>query len=305
MIVAYVQNDCAEEGLLLFNRMREGFVDGNVFTVGSLVVACTKLGCLHQGKWVHGYAIKNGIEINSFLATSLLNMYVKCGDIGDARSVFDEFSVSNFSRDDLVFWTAMIVGYTQRGYPQAALELFTDEKWYGILPNSVTLASLLSACGQLENIVLGKLFHVLVVKYGLDDTSVRNALVDMESDGSFQYGYYWREADDLHAATQHFHGLNRLVTAIVGHSKGAGVVLLYASKYNDVKTVVNISGRYDLKAGIEERLGKNYMERIKEDGFIDVKRPGSSDYRVTLESLLDRLDTNMHGACLQIDTECR
>ncbi|KAL5056657.1 hypothetical protein RYX36_037339 [Vicia faba] len=126
-----------------------------------------------------------------------------------------------------------------------------------------------------------------------------------ESDGLFQYGYYRREADDLHSVTQHFRGLNRLVTAIVGHSKGAGVVLLYASKYNDVKAVVNISGRYDLKAGIEERLGKDYMERIKEDGFIDVKRPGSSGYRVTLESLLDRLDTNMHEACLHIDTECR
>ncbi|CAI8615879.1 unnamed protein product [Vicia faba] len=126
-----------------------------------------------------------------------------------------------------------------------------------------------------------------------------------ESDGLFQYGYYRREADDLHSVTQHFRGLNRLVTAIVGHSKGAGVVLLYASKYNDVKAVVNISGRYDLKAGIEERLGKDYMERIKEDGFIDVKGPGSSGYRVTLESLLDRLDTNMHEACLHIDTECR
>lgn len=180
MIVAYVQNECAEEGLMLFNRMREGFVDGNMFTVGSLVTACTKLGCLHQGKWVHGYVIKNGIEINSYLATSLLNMYVKCGDIGDARSVFDEFSVSTCGGgDDLVFWTAMIVGYTQRGYPQAALELFTDKKWYRILPNSVTLASLLSACAQLENIVMGKLLHVLVVKYGLDDTSLRNALVDM------------------------------------------------------------------------------------------------------------------------------
>lgn len=179
MIVAYVQNDCAEEGLMLFNRMREGFVDGNLFTVGSLVTACTKLGCLHQGKWVHGYVIKNGIQINSFLATSLLNMYVKCGDIGDARYVFDEFSISNFDDDDLVFWTAMIVGYTQRGYPQAALELFTDKKWYRILPNSVTLASLLSACAQLENIVMGKSLHVLVVKYGLDGTSLRNALVDM------------------------------------------------------------------------------------------------------------------------------
>jgi hypothetical protein len=52
---------------------------------------------------------------------------------------------------------------------------------------------------------------------------------------------------------------------------GGDVVLLYASKYHDIKTVVNLSGRYDLKVGIEERLGKDYLERIKKDGFIDVR----------------------------------
>ncbi|KAF1887485.1 hypothetical protein Lal_00040539 [Lupinus albus] len=127
-----------------------------------------------------------------------------------------------------------------------------------------------------------------------------------ESDGSFQYGSYWREADDLYAITQHFHESNHVVSAIVGHSKGGGVVLLYASKYRDVKTVVNLSGRYDLKAGVEERLGKDYMERIRNEGFIDVmKKSGGFNYRVTLESLMDRLDTNMHEASLQIDKECR
>ncbi|KAI4335288.1 hypothetical protein L6164_013949 [Bauhinia variegata] len=127
-----------------------------------------------------------------------------------------------------------------------------------------------------------------------------------ESEGSFQYGFYWREADDLHAVAQHLREANRVVAAIVGHSKGGGVVLLYASKYHDIKTVINISGRYDLKTGIEERLGKDYMERIRKDGFIDVKkRSGSFDYRVTEESLMDRLNTNMHEACLQIDKECR
>ncbi|KAG5112610.1 hypothetical protein AAZX31_13G088200 [Glycine max] len=126
-----------------------------------------------------------------------------------------------------------------------------------------------------------------------------------ESDGSFQYGYYWREAEDLRAVIQHFHESNRGVSAIVGHSKGGGVVLLYASKYHDIKTVVNLSGRYDLKVGIEERLGKDHIERIRKDGFIDVTRSGNFEYRVTLESLMDRLDTNMHEACLQIDKECR
>jgi len=32
---------------------------------------------------------------------------------------------------------------------------------------------------------------------------------------------------------------------------------------------------------------------------------GNFEYRVTLESLMDRLDTNMQEACLQIDKECR
>ncbi|XP_057763567.1 uncharacterized protein LOC130984336 [Arachis stenosperma] len=127
-----------------------------------------------------------------------------------------------------------------------------------------------------------------------------------ESDGTFQYGHYWKEADDLHAVTQYFRGLNRVVAAIVGHSKGGGVVLLYASKYDDVKLVVNISGRYDLKAGVEERLGKDYMERIKKDGFIDVKNKSVNfNYRVTEESLMDRFGTNMHEACLKIDEDCR
>jgi hypothetical protein len=59
---------------------------------------------------------------------------------------------------------------------------------------------------------------------------------------------------------------------------GGGVVLLYASKYHDVKAVVNLSGRYDMKTGIEARLGNDYMKRIKEDGFIDVKSSGNLSF---------------------------
>lgn len=48
-------------------------------------------------------------------------------------------------------------------------------------------------------------------------------------------------------------------------------MLLYASKYSDVSTVVNISGRFNLERGIEGRLGKDFLKRIKQSGFIDVK----------------------------------
>ncbi|KAL2945220.1 hypothetical protein RDABS01_022931 [Bienertia sinuspersici] len=128
-----------------------------------------------------------------------------------------------------------------------------------------------------------------------------------ESDGSFAYGNYMKEVEDLRAVVKHLNGADRSVSAIVGHSKGGDVVLLYASKYYDVHTVVNLSGRYDLKKGISERLGEDYMERIKKDGYIDVvsQKTGQMLYRVTEESLMDRLNTDMHEASLKIDKNSR
>ncbi|XP_022754666.1 uncharacterized protein LOC111302984 [Durio zibethinus] len=127
-----------------------------------------------------------------------------------------------------------------------------------------------------------------------------------ESEGFFMYGNYRREAEDLRAVVQHFCKKERLITAIIGHSKGGNVVLLYASKYNDVTRVINISGRFHLEKGIEGRLGKDFIQRIKQNGFIDVKnRKGKFEYRVTEESLMDRLTTDTHAACLLIDQNCR
>ncbi|PRQ46856.1 putative feruloyl esterase [Rosa chinensis] len=127
-----------------------------------------------------------------------------------------------------------------------------------------------------------------------------------ESEGTFQFGQYWREVDDLHAVVQHFSGTNHTVSAILGHSKGGDEVLLYASKYGDVRTVVNVSGRYDLNGGLELRLGKNFMERIKKQGYLDIKdKTGTFDCRVTEESLLDRMNTKMHESCLKIAKDCR
>lgn len=128
-----------------------------------------------------------------------------------------------------------------------------------------------------------------------------------ESDGTFAYGNYMKEVEDLYAVVKHFDGANRIVSAIVGHSKGGDVVLLYASKHHDISTVVNLSGRYDLKKGIAERLGEDFMEIIKKNGYIDVKsqKTGEVVFRVTEESLMDRLNTDMHEAALRIDKNCR
>uniref|UniRef100_A0A0E0JKD9 Serine aminopeptidase S33 domain-containing protein n=1 Tax=Oryza punctata TaxID=4537 RepID=A0A0E0JKD9_ORYPU len=127
-----------------------------------------------------------------------------------------------------------------------------------------------------------------------------------ESEGEFQYGNYRKEADDLHSVVSHLNQEKYDIKAIVGHSKGGDVVVLYASIYDDVRMVVNLSGRFHLERGIEERLGKEFMDIIDKEGYIDVKtKSGKFLYKVTKESLMERLKTDMHAASLSISKECR
>ena len=55
------------------------------------------------------------------------------------------------------------------------------------------------------------------------------------------------------------------------------MVVLYASLYDDVHMVVNLSGRFYLEKGIEERLGKEFIDRINKEGYIDVTDKSGSE----------------------------
>ncbi|KAI8526567.1 hypothetical protein RHMOL_Rhmol12G0006700 [Rhododendron molle] len=92
-----------------------------------------------------------------------------------------------------------------------------------------------------------------------------------ESNGCFQYGDYWRQAEDLRAVVEHFNRGRRVTSAIVGHGKGGNVALLYASKYHDISTVVNVSGCYDLRRHIDECMGEDFYDLIEKDTYFDVK----------------------------------
>ncbi|KAG8372050.1 hypothetical protein BUALT_Bualt12G0026300 [Buddleja alternifolia] len=113
----------------------------------SLVVICMHIGALRLGKAVHSYSIKNCFfnsnESVGSLETSILNMYVRCGNISSARICFDKMHVK-----DLVTWSSMIEGYGTHGLGREAFKVFHEMKNEGIEPNSITFLSLLSACSH-------------------------------------------------------------------------------------------------------------------------------------------------------------
>ncbi|KAL5706112.1 Pentatricopeptide repeat-containing protein [Ranunculus cassubicifolius] len=60
---------------------------------------------------------------------------------------------------DVVLWTSMIGGYVQNGENEEALSLYCRMQMEGLLPNELTMASVLKACSSLAALEHGKQLH--------------------------------------------------------------------------------------------------------------------------------------------------
>eukprot|EP01018_Ginkgo_biloba_P024981 Gb_25581 [translate_table: standard] len=175
MTIGFVQNGYCVEALELFSQMQQLGVKPNSFTFVSILPACGRLKALQQGKEIHDYIIKSGFESHVFVGGTLVDMYSKCGIIEDAQQVFYKM----FQRD-VVSWNAMIVGYAQNDHPEDALKLFHQMEMAGVKSNSVTIASVLTACARIAALQQGKEMHDYIIRRGFEShVVVSNALIDM------------------------------------------------------------------------------------------------------------------------------
>lgn len=65
-------------------------------------------------------------------------------------------------------------------------------------------------------------------------------------------------------------------------------MLLYGAKYDDVDRIVNLCGRFDLKVGVEERIGVEGLKTLEAEGVVHLE-----GYSVTTAGLKERLATDM------------
>ena len=74
-------------------------------TLVNVLSACSRLPALHQGKWIHDYIIRSGLESSVSISNSVVAMYAKCGYVNIAQQLFDLLS-----QRDLVIWNVIIFG---------------------------------------------------------------------------------------------------------------------------------------------------------------------------------------------------
>lgn len=163
MVNAYVRNQRPEEAFELFWRMQVDNVRPNEFTLVSLLKACTEMGSLNLGRWIHDFALKNGFELGIFLGTALIDMYSKCGSLKDARRVFDKMEVKS-----LATWNSMITSLGVHGFGDEALSLFAEMEKANVQPDAITFVGVLCACVHTNNIENGyKYFKYMGERYGI------------------------------------------------------------------------------------------------------------------------------------------
>lgn len=155
---------CAHQGrenhsLLMFLEMLAAGLSPNEYTVCSILDICADLKTLNFGKQLHGIIVKKMVKHDVFVGTSLVDMYVKCGEVEDSRKVFNQMWKRN-----TVTWTSLISGYARQGLGDEAISLFREMKRRNIYANKMTIVSILLACGESRNLQLGREVHAQVVR---------------------------------------------------------------------------------------------------------------------------------------------
>ncbi|KAG6472061.1 pentatricopeptide repeat-containing protein At5g66520-like [Zingiber officinale] len=106
---------------------------------------------------------------------TMIHGYAKTGDLVAAQEIFD-----GTSERDLLSWSSMISGYAQSRQSSNALRLFHEMQLANVVPDEVTMGSVLSACGDTGALSMGRAMHRLIDKKRLSlDLRLGTALVDM------------------------------------------------------------------------------------------------------------------------------
>eukprot|EP00257_Ricinus_communis_P019936 XP_015579060.1 pentatricopeptide repeat-containing protein At3g09040, mitochondrial [Ricinus communis] len=181
MISGHAQRGHETKSIELFCNMRKAGIKSTRSTLGSVLSAIASLTDLDFGLLVHAEAIKQGLDSNVYVGSSLINMYAKCKELEAAKKVFDPIDERN-----VVLWNAMVGGYAQNGYAHEVIELLSNMKSCGFHPDEFTYTSILSACACLEHVEGGRQLHSIIIKNKFaSNLFVGNALIDMYAKSGF------------------------------------------------------------------------------------------------------------------------
>lgn len=168
MIACFAKNGSPFESLELFRDMMKDTQDSfpNSVTMVSVLQACAALAAVEQGRLIHGYILRRGLDSILPVTSALLIMYARCGDLKLAQRVFDQME-----KRDVISWNSLISSYGIHGFGKKAIHIFNNMISLGISPSPISFVSVLGACSHEGLVEEGRsLFNSMVKEHRIFPT---------------------------------------------------------------------------------------------------------------------------------------
>ncbi|XP_043709347.1 pentatricopeptide repeat-containing protein At3g05340-like [Telopea speciosissima] len=220
VISGLAQRHFYEESFNFFLKMRSGSVVPNSLTYSSLLLACSGLRALKEGRQVHGLVLKSGFQSDLCIESALMDIYSKCNSVEDACQIFEAAEEL-----DEVSMTVILVGLVQNGLEEEAVQFFVKMVTMGIEIDPNMVSAILGVFGMDTSMALGQQIHSLVIKknFGVN-AFVSNGLINMYS-----------KCGNLEESVKVFHQMvhrnsvswNSMIAAFARHGRGFEALQLY------------------------------------------------------------------------------
>ncbi|KAK4261405.1 hypothetical protein QN277_004407 [Acacia crassicarpa] len=164
------------------HRCFNAFLNTSDSSINEAIQFCSSLiGKYRDTKFLRGirgvqaHIIKSGVSCLS-LGNKLIDGYIKCNGLAEARRLFDELPNRH-----VVIWNLIISSHVSRGRSKEALNLFVRMLVDGVLPDEFTFSNIFKVFPELGLLREGQRAHGLSVVLGFEifNGFVASALVDM------------------------------------------------------------------------------------------------------------------------------
>ncbi|KAB1224764.1 hypothetical protein CJ030_MR1G028614 [Morella rubra] len=257
MIKGYSLCGPFEQSLHLFSLLKSRGIRPDEYTFAPLLKSCSNLCDFRLGQCVHAELIRVGFECFASIQIAIVELYVTCERMEDAKRLFDGMSyrdvvVSNLiirgfckmgkidmglylfrqmTQRSTVSWNSMISCLAQGGRDSEALKLFSEMWHQGFEPDEATVVIVLPVCARLGAIDVGNRIHSYLGSRGLmqDVISVGNSLVDFCCKcGNLEIA--WNIFNEM--PVKNVVSWNTMITGLAFNGKGEAGVNLFEEMMN-------------------------------------------------------------------------
>lgn len=162
LISGFCQNNSPSSAISLYNHIQKNTsLNPNDFTFASTISASSSLSSNKTGLLLHAHSIINGFGSDLFVGSAVIGFYLKFSMVLSAKKMFEKMP-----EPDTVLYNTVISGLDRNCCFSDSLNVFENMVNRGMKYDSTTLAAVLPAAAELQDLKSGSEIQCSALKAG-------------------------------------------------------------------------------------------------------------------------------------------